>query len=113
MISDHEAKAMGHSKIIEFHKFFSEYQIWFEVGSERFRVKIRVYETSDGRYYFVQSHYVHAPNREGGSTTTNLSHATPHLALHTAVESITTYYDDSVAEGQEPSLSWFIANEHF
>ncbi len=113
MISDHEANALDHSRILEFHKFFSEYHIWLEVGSDRFNIKIRVFETNDGRFYFVQSHYVRLPFEEGDAHQTFLSHATPHLALSKAVDSITTYYEDAVAGGHKPCLEWFVPNEGF
>ncbi len=39
MISEHESKALGHARILEFHKFFSEYQLWLQAGAERFKLK--------------------------------------------------------------------------
>lgn len=113
MISDHESKALGHCRILEFHKFYSEFQLWLEAGVERFKMKIRIYETNDGRFYFVQSHHVRTPSFEGPFNSTHLTHATPHLALSTAVDSITTYYEDAVKDGHEPSAEWFIPNELF
>ena len=113
MISDHEAKALQHSRILEFHKFYSEFQLWLEAGAERFRMKLRIYETNDGRFYFVQSHYVRTPILDGPFNSTHLTHMTPHLALSTAIDSITTYYEDAVNEGHEPSTEWFVPNELF
>lgn len=113
MIFEHEAKALQHSRILEFHKFYSEFQLWLEAGPERFRMKIRVYETSDGRFYFVQSHYVQTPAFGGPFNSTHLTHATPEMALSTAIGSITTYYEDAVKEGHEPSPEWFVPNEAF
>lgn len=113
MISDHEAKALGHARILEFHKFYSEYQLWLQAGGDRFKLKIRIFETNDGRFYFVQSHYVRVPNKDGPVTPTQLNYETPHLALSTAVESVTTYYDDAVESGEEPTLEWFVPNDLF
>lgn len=113
MISKPEAEALTHSRILEFHKFFSEFQLWLEAGAERFRLTVRVYETNDGRFYFVQSHFVQTPTFRGPFNSTHLTHATPDLALATAIGSITTYYEDAVSEGHEPSVDWFIPNEAF
>jgi hypothetical protein len=113
MISDHETHAFRHPRILEFHKFYSEYSLWFEVGLERFKVTIRIYETNDGRFYFVQSHFLHTPLNGGPAQPAAAKHQTPHVALSTALGSITTYYDEAVDAGHEPSLDWFIKNEIF
>lgn len=113
MIPEHESKALEHSRILEFHKFFSEYHIWLEVGSDRFRMKIRIFETGDGRFCFVQSHHVKLPHHTGEPTMATSIHAEPHLALSTAIESITTYYESATSSGLEPSMDWFVPNDGF
>ena len=111
MISDHELFAMRHPRIVEFHKFFSEYHIFFEAASERFKVSIRVFETHDGRFFFEQSHYMKTPLQESLHAGLHDSHDLPHAALSQAVESITTYYDEAIGQGHEPSATWFLRNE--
>ena len=113
MMSEHETGALGHVRILEFHKFFSEYTLWLQSGAERFRVKIRIYETNDGRFFFVQSHFVRTPAFEGGAVVTQLTHDTAHMALSTAADSITTYYEEGIAKGHEPNDGWFIPNDLF
>ncbi len=113
MMSDEEMRTLGHARILEFHKFYSEFQFWIAAGNERFRVTIRIYETNDGRFFFVQSHFIKTPMQDAPFSTTNLTHLTPHLALGTAVESITAYYDGAVGAGHEPSIDWFFANDQF
>lgn len=113
MISDHETRVLAHSRILEFQKFYSEFQFWLEAGADRFRMKLRIYETSDGRFCFVQSHFIQAPTSETPFHATHLTHATPHLALSSAVDTITTFYDDATEAGHEPSLDWFLPNELF
>ena len=106
-----EMHALRHPRIVAFQKFFSEYQLFFEVGAERLRVCIRVYETDDGRYFFEQSHYVRTPLQEAAEIPPPDTHPAVHQALSRAVESITTYYEDAVAVGHEPSVSWFVRND--
>ena len=113
MLSDHETKALEHARIVEFHKFFSEYHLWLQAGSERFRLKIRIYETNDGRFFFVQSHFIQTPLTDSGGSPTVLTLETPHSALSTAVESITTFYEDAVSKGHEPNAGWFVLNDSF
>lgn len=113
MISDHETKVLGHSRILEFHKFYSEFQFWLQAGAERFRMKLRIYETSDGRFCFVQSHYIQPSSADASFHATHLTHATPHLALSSAIDTITTFYDEATGAGGEPSLDWFVPNELF
>lgn len=110
-MSMHEMQALQHPRIVAFHKFFSEYHIFFEVGEERFRVAIRVYETGDGRYFFEQSHYIHTPVQDGAHVLTAETHPGPHIALSHAVESITTYYEEAIGRGHEPSADWFVRND--
>ena len=110
-MSGEEIDALRHPRIVAFHKFFSEYHIFFEVGRERFRVSIRVYETDDGRYFFEQSHYIRTPVQETAHVLGGERHLRPHAALSHAVESITTYYEDAVAKGHEPCATWFVRND--
>ena len=110
-MSGEEIDALRHPRIVAFHKFFSEYHIFFAVGRERFRVAIRVYETDDSRYFFEQSHYIRTPVQETAPVLTAEHHHRPHAALAHAVESITTYYEDAVAKGHEPSATWFVRND--
>ncbi len=113
MISDAEAFALRHPRIVEFHKFFSEYHLWFEAGHENFRVTIRIYETGDGRFFFVQSHFLHTPLHDKLPVNNDAKHDTAHIALTNAVGSITTYYDRAVESGHEPGLDWFKPNDLF
>ena len=113
MFSEHETKVFSHPRIVEFHKFFSEYHFWFEVGAERFKMSIRIYETNDGRFYFVQSHFLHTPLDERPVIPPESKLPTPQFALNTAVDAITTYYDRAVQEGHEPAPDWFHPNTLF
>lgn len=113
MISDHERLALEHARILEFHKFYSEYHLWLQADGERFKVSIRVYETGSGHFFFRQSHFVRTPIHEIDGETTELSHATPHLALRTGVESVTTFYEEAVSQGHPPSADWFVDNPRF
>ncbi len=110
-MSGDEIDALRHPRIVAFHKFFSEYHLFFEVARERFRVDICIYETDDGRYFFEQSHYIRTPLQDSAPMPVAERHPGPHQALSRAVESITTYYEDAVAEGHEPCVSWFVPNE--
>ena len=111
MMSAQELDALRHPRIVAFHKFFSEYHMFFETGAERFRVSIRVYETDDGRYFFEQSHYIRTPVQEQSQVLTAEKHPVPAAALSRAVESITTYYEDAVERGHQPSANWFVRND--
>ena len=111
MMSANELQALRHPHIVAFHKFFSEYHIFFDAGTERFRVSIRVYETDDGRYFFEQSHYIHTPMQEAAPVLTGEKHSEPHVALSRAAESLTTYYEDAVAHGHAPCAEWFVRND--
>lgn len=111
MMSMHEMQALRHPRIVAFHKFFSEYHLFFEVADERFRVAIRVYETGDGRYFFEQSHYIRTPVQEEAHVLAAETHPGPHVALSRAVESITTYYEEAIGRGHEPSADWFVRND--
>ena len=113
MMSDHELKSLRHTRILEFHKFYSEYHLWLQSSSERFRIRIRIYETNDGRFFFVQSHYVHTPLYDGDASSTQLAHDTSHLALSHAIDSITSFYENGISAGHEPSDDWFVPNSHF
>ncbi|WP_129224565.1 hypothetical protein [Lichenibacterium minor] len=110
-MSAHELHALRHPHVVAFHKFFSEYHIYFQTGAERFRVSIRVYETDDGRYFFEQSHYIRTPVQESANVLTAETHAGPHHALSRAVESITTYYEDALGQGHRPAAEWFVRND--
>jgi hypothetical protein len=110
-MSGEEIDALRHPRIVAFHKFFSEYHLFFEVGRERFRVSICVYETDDGRYFFEQSHYIRTPVQDSAHVLGAERHPRPHLALTHAVESITTYYEDAVSQGHEPCRDWFVRND--
>ena len=112
-MSAHEFQALRHPHIVAFHKFFSEYHMFFDVGDERFRVSIRVYETDDGRYFFEQSHYIRTPVQEAAHVAAGETHVEVHAALSRAVESITTYYEDAVGKGHAPAASWFVRNDVF
>ncbi len=111
MMSAHELQALRHPHIVAFHKFFSEYHIFFEVGAERFRVSICVYETDDGRYFFEQSHFIRTPVQEAVHVLPGENHPGPHVALSRAVESITTYYEEAVGRGHQPGADWFVRND--
>ena len=111
MMSAQELQALRHPRIVAFHKFFSEYHLFFEVAAERFRVSIRVYETNDGRYFFEQSHHIRTPVQEAAHVLTVEKHPAPHAALSRAVESITTYYEDAVELGHQPRADWFVRND--
>ena len=111
MMSTHEIQALRHPHIVAFHKFFSEYHVFFETDDERFRVSIRIYETGDGRYFFEQSHYIRTPLQDAAHVLTAEKHAEPHVALSRAVESITTYYEEAVSRGHEPRTAWFVRND--
>lgn len=113
MMSAHEIEALRHPHVVAFHKFFSEYHIFFDVGRDRFRVSIRVYETDDGRYFFEQSHYMRTPVQGAAQVLTAERHNGPHLALSSAVESMTTYYEDAVGQGHAPDATWFVRNDRF
>ena len=110
-MSNHELQALRHPHIVAFHKFFSEYHIFFELAAERFRVSIRIYETDDGRYFFEQSHYIRTPVQAGVHVVAAEKHHAPHAALSRAVESITTYYEEAVGRGHEPHADWFVRND--
>ena len=113
MFSEHEAKAFQHPRLAEFHKFVSEYHIWFDVGGQRFRVTFRIYETSGGAFCYVQSHYLRTPLEDGTPASKGGCHEHEHSALTAAVESITSHYDRAVEHGHEPSLDWFEENKLF
>ena len=113
MMSSHEIQALRHPHVVAFHKFFSEYHIFFEVGAERCRVSIRVYETDDGRYFFEQSHFIRTPVQEAAHVLTGERHPVPHMALSRAVESITTYYEEAVGHGHQPRPDWFVHNDAY
>lgn len=110
-MSAHEITALQHPHIVGFHKFFSEYHIFFDVGDDRFRLSIRVYETDDQRYFFEQSHYIRTPVQDGADLMEGERHSRPETALSRAVESITTYYEDAVGKGHAPSATWFVRND--
>ena len=105
MMSDHELKSLRHTRILEFHKFYSEYHLWLQSSTDRFRIRIRIYETNDGRFFFVQSHYVHTPLYDGDASSTQLSHDTSHLALSHAINSITTSTRAASAPAMSPATS--------
>lgn len=111
MLSDHERLALLHPRVLEFHKLYAEFHVVIAVGDERLKVRFRVFETGDRRFFFEQSHFVRTPAREGVITEPHLLHDQPHKALQRGVESITTFYDDAVAEGHVPSLAWFVEND--
>lgn len=113
MMSAHELQALRHPHIVSFHKFYSEYHIYFDVGEERFRVSIRVYETDDKRYFFEQSHYMRTPLQDTSPVAGLARHDDAHVALSSAVQSITTYYEDAVGQGHAPRAGWFVRNEEF
>ena len=110
-MSVHDLQALRHPRIVTFHKFFSEYHIFFEAGTERFRVSIRVYETGDGRYFVEQSHFIRTPVQKSAQVLKAEKHPGPHLAVSHAVESITTYYEEAVGLGHQPSADWFVRND--
>ena len=109
-MSAHEIDALQHPHIVAFHKFFSEYHIFFKVGQDRFRLSIRVYETDDHRYCFEQSHFIETPVQQSANPDTHERHNRPEAALSRAVESVTTYYEDAVGKGHIPNASWFVPN---
>ncbi len=111
MMSNHEHFALRHPRIVEFHKFYSEYHIFLEAVSERFKVSIRVFETHDGRFFFEQSHYIRTPVQPQAHSGAVSTHPQADIALSRAVESITTYYDEAVGLGHEPSAEWFVRND--
>ena len=110
-MSPHEKLALRHPRIVAFHKFYSEYHLFFEVKQDRFRVSIRIYEADDGRFFFEQSHYIRTPLQDTAHILKPDRHGEPHFALSRGVESVTTYYDDAVGQGHEPDESWFVRNE--
>lgn len=113
MISDHDKTALGHTRILEFHKFYSEYHLWLQADDERFRVTIRIYETNDGRFFFTQSHYVRTPLHDGSASPTRLTHMTSQAALSAGAESVTSFYEAAVGQGHTPSTDWFVPNPRF
>ena len=111
MMSHHERHAIRHPRIVEFHKFYSEYHVYFETGDERFKVMFRVYETDDSRFFFEQSHFISTPLQANSNVPTRVTDEHPHVALQRGVDSITTYYDVAVSEGHAPSAEWFVRND--
>ena len=110
-MSAQEIHALRHPRIVAFHKFFSEYHMFFEIGGDRFRVSIRVYETGDGRYFFEQSHYIRTPIQDAAHIVNVETHLGAHVALSRAVDSITTYYEEAIDKGHEPTVNWFVRND--
>jgi hypothetical protein len=110
-MSPHEILALRHPRIVAFHKFYSEYHLFFEVTQDRLRVSIRVYEADDGRFFFEQSHYIRTPLQDSTHMLKTEKHGEAHVALSRGVESVTTYYDDAIGQGHEPEASWFVPNE--
>lgn len=113
MMSVPEIQALRHPHIVAFHKFFSEYHIFFDLDIERFRVSIRIYETDDGRYFFEQSHYTRTPLRDATPVLVPEKHPGPDMALSRGVESITTYYEEAVSLGHQPCSDWFVPNADY
>ena len=111
MMSDQERHAVRHPRIVEFHKFYSEYHVYFETGADRFKVMFRVYETGDARFFFEQSHFISTPLQADSHVPSRETDAHPHLSLQRGVESITTFYDDAVGQGHTPSAQWFVRND--
>ena len=111
MMSDHARLALRHPRIVEFHKFYSEYHIFFETGTERFKVRFRVFETGDQRFFFEQSHFISTPLQEQSHTPSATTDDQPHAALQRGVQSITTFYDDAVSQGHKPAADWFVLND--
>ena len=111
MLSDHERLALRHPRVLGFHKLFSEFHVFIEVGEERFKVRFRVFETGDQRFFFEQSHFIRTPAQADPESRHPMLHDQPHVALQHGIDTITSFYDDAVAQGHEPSLAWFVAND--
>lgn len=111
MMSVREREALRHPRIEAFHKFFSEYHLFFAVEGDRFRVSLRVYETDDGRYFFEQSHFIRTPVQDEAHVIGAELHLGVDQALSRAVESVTTYYELAVERGHTPARDWFVRND--
>lgn len=113
MISPDDRLALGHARIVEFHKFFSEFSFMLEADDDLFRITLKIWETSDGRFFFTQSHFVKTPLMSTAGTATHLSHDSSNRALTRGVEAIVSYYDDAVGRGHRASADWFLPNPLF
>lgn len=64
-----------------------------------------------GGYNFWQSHFIHTPTQIGPYMTSRPWGDDLEYALHLALTSITSYYNQAIKESHYPSPEWLVKNE--
>lgn len=92
--------------------FVGEYK--FYVGGLSKEITIRLYRNLDGtQVSFEQSHYIKTPLLPIHYTASISSADNEGVALHRAITSITSYYDEAIKKGNQPNDDWLVENEYF
>lgn len=76
-------------------------------------VKIRIYENTDGDYFYHQSHLIKTPLQAGPYQSNAISGENQEDALRLAVYALMTSYHAAVVKGHHPSREWLVPNEYF
>lgn len=91
--------------------FVGEYK--FCVGGLSKEITIRLYRNLDGtQVSFEQSHYIKTPLQQTRYTP-SIPADNEVVALHRAITSITSFYDDAIKKGKQPNDDWLVENEYF
>ena len=92
--------------------FLSE--VSFRLGDLSPKIRVRLFRyPGDREVYFEQSHVVKIPDQKTSDEVLLKSDKDEAYALTHAVEALTHPYEAALAEGQQPSDSWLVANDDY
>ncbi len=93
----------------------AEYSVWLDQLNERLGIRIWKMDVPLGgdSYQFTTSHEVHTPTQAGPYTPSAPYAATVEAALHKAIRSVSSYINDAVTQGHEPSSDWLVPNRRY
>jgi len=93
-------------------EFLAEYQ--FQIKDIAIPITVRLYKRLGGDVVeFRQSHFIHTPVQAGRYTTDSSWGENEAEALHRAIQTFVSFYEEAVRAGHEPAEKWLVKNDSF
>lgn len=112
MLSRGERAVLKRKGIHTGYKFRGEYRIYLEWKNGYRDVRFRIEERTDGKFEFIQSHFIKTPEQATPYRTNGSSADSMEEALQSGVETFMSYFNRAVKK-HKPNKSWFVPNDEF
>ena len=99
--------------VIELKQILGEYSFYLPDIAD-ISIKIKLYRYLDRNdICFDTNYFIQTPTQIGPYITSNNFASTEEIALESGIKTITSYYQNALAEGHKPEKSWFIKNTDY